>query len=59
LRRSDSHPRGVPSAARQWRRGALCDVEVEGSRSVGYWFDNEAFRIGALAGLSLFTRRGG
>lgn len=38
-----------------WRSGLAWRLEG----NVGYGFDNEAFRLGAFAGLSIFTRRGG
>jgi hypothetical protein len=38
-----------------WRAGLAWRFEG----NVGYGFDNEAFRIGAFVGLSIFTRRGG
>jgi hypothetical protein len=38
-----------------WRAGLSWRLEG----NVGYGFDNEAFRLGAFGGLSIFTRRGG
>jgi hypothetical protein len=35
-----------------WRSGLAWRLEA----NTGYGFDNEAFRIGAFAGLSFFTR---